>query len=418
MRRLLAALALALLAAAILAGPVSAQEESQSVIRGTVTNGTPGGDVPAGVEVLLRVGLETELVWQRTTTTAADGRFSFADVPSDTRFAYAFDVTFDGALYRAVVDGGPPVDDVEMLVYAATSNVSDVSVGEDVLLLPRVLDDTHELVAMEAVTVENSGTRTLVPNLSNDVTTMNFLRFSLPSDAVGLDVRTDLLDGQVIEVGQGFALVAAIPPGRHQVLFTYRLPYGGGSYDWERSFPFGAGTYRVLLNQDIGGVVGMDLTDMGTTTIGDRAYHVFEATSVDRGAKASVRFEGLPAPSLFQRLRDLWAENTLVAIPVVLGAALAALVGVAIVWRRRRQARGVVGEDGEIPRDRASILRAIAALDQRFEEGEIAANHYRRHREALLAGLRETAPEDGRGEDAASGDSGATEDPSGEEERR
>ena len=77
-----------------------------------------------------------------------------------------------------------------------------------------------------------------------------------------------------------------------------------------------------------------------------------------------------------------------------------------------------MGEEGEIPRDRASILRAIAALDQRFEEGEIAANHYRRRREALLASLRETAPEDGRGEDAASGDSGATEDPSGEEERR
>jgi hypothetical protein len=371
------------------AGPVSAQDGPNTVINGLLTNGTPVADIPSGIDVLLRVGLDTELVWQRTATSDESGGFTFSDVPSDTRYAYAFDVTFDGALYRTVVEDGPPVEGVEIVVYAATASIDEVSVREDVLLLPRLLEAEHRLVAMEAVTIENTGTHTLVPDLSSGVSTMNFLRFSLPPNAVGLDVRTELLDGQIIEVGEGFALVVPVPPGRHQVLFTYQLPYSGSSLDLERSFPFGASIYRVLLNQELGQVVGKDLVDMGPTDLGDLAYYVFETTDLDRGAKASIRFEGLPAPSLFQRIGNLWTDNTLIAIPVVLGGALVIFVAFAVLWRRRRQLRVVVDEDGELPKDRAATVRAIAALDENFEEGDVSANDYRRHRDVLIGHLRE-----------------------------
>ena len=399
MKRLFILLASLLVIGSLFAGPLSAQEEATTEVQGQVTNGTPGGDVPTGTEVLLRVGLETELVWQRTATTDGTGRFSFSEVPSDTRFAYAFDVTFDGALYRIVVEEGPPVEDLEVVVYTATGSVDEVSVREDVLLLPRLLEEEHHLVAMEAVTVENTGTHTLVPDLSSGVSAMNFLRFSLPPNAVGLDVRTELLEGQIIEVGEGFALVVPVPPGRHQVLFTYQLPYNGSSLDLERSFPFGASIYRVLLNQELGQVVGRDLVDMGPTDLGDLAYHVFETTELDRGAKATIRFEGLPAPSLFQRLSDLWTDNTLIAIPVVLGGALVIFVALAVFWRRRGRSASAVDEDGELPQDRAATVRAIAALDETFEEGDVSANDYRRRRDDLIGHLRELPADEDSADD-------------------
>ncbi|PZC48249.1 MAG: hypothetical protein C1O27_001134 [Chloroflexi bacterium] len=394
MKRLLLPLATLFVVGSLAAGPLNAQDGPTTAINGRVTNGTPDADIPSGIDVLLRVGLDTELVWQRTAVTDESGSFSFLEVPSDTRYAYAFDVTFEGALYRTVVEDGPPGEDVEIVVYAATASIDEVSVREDVLLLPRLLEEERRLVAMEAVTIENTGTRTLVPDLSSGVSTMNFLRFSLPPNAVGLDVRTELLDGQIIEVGEGFALVVPVPPGRHQVLFTYQLPYNGSSLDLERSFPFGASIYRVLLNQELGQVVGKDLVDMGPTDLGDLAYYVFETTELDRGAKASIRFEGLPAPSLLQRIGDLWTENTLIAIPVVLGGALVIFVAFAVLWRRRRQLSVVVDEDGEFPKDRAATVRAIAALDENFEEGEVSANHYRRRRDVLIGHLRKFPPDE------------------------
>ena len=84
--------------------------------------------------------------------------------------------------------------------------------------------------ATEFVRFTNPTDKTLRPNLETARPGMfSFMRFALPPDASDVTVQSNLRGGEIISVGSGFALTAAVPPGQHSVDFAYTFPYEGGS---------------------------------------------------------------------------------------------------------------------------------------------------------------------------------------------
>ena len=130
---------------------------------------------------------------------------------------------------------------------------------------------------------------------------MNFLRFTVPTGTSGLQVQSDLPSGDIMDVGTGFGLTAAVPPGSHQVSFNYTFPYEGGSASFSPTFLQGASIFRILIPEGLGEASGTGLTEAQTTSIGDETYRVWSVPNLTSRASLSIELTGLPQPSLWQR---------------------------------------------------------------------------------------------------------------------
>ena len=97
---------------------------------------------------------------------------------------------------------------------------------------------------LEAARLRNASDRTFRADVLIDGP-MSMVRFSLPDGAADLDVEASLPGGHVLQVDRGFALTMPVPPGEHDILFVYRVPYESSTKQYTPNFPMGTDSYRV-----------------------------------------------------------------------------------------------------------------------------------------------------------------------------
>ena len=341
--------ALALLFGLALAFALGTAVEAQSAaatVAGRVVNATPdttgengGGGAVAGAAVTLHMQtLETQDSVR--TITDAQGRFRFEGIAVEPGVIYAVSVRYQDALYGEQVslrEGDPPP--LTIRVYDAAYDLDAIRVGASSLLFAGADRATQTIAALEIVKVVNDSDYTFVPGNQGP---MSLLRFGLPPGADGLQVDTRLLGADIVQVDRGFAVLGSVPPGTHDIMFTYRFPYEGGETEFSKSFPFGADSLRVLSPDEVLRISDADFGEAEAVSIGERAYQLIETAGVERGERVSVRLSGLPRTTLGDRVGGALASARYEYVaPVALGAFLAGLIPFAI-WRRRRAAAQAV----------------------------------------------------------------------------
>ena len=332
-----AAFAVALLAT--IPASLHAQAPAATPVSGVLVNGTQGGPVPAGATILLhQFGVDSGSVDTHETTTDADGGFRFDDVPPTPGNGSAALVAIYGETrYSKVLSPGAETQPQTLTVYEYTRDVGVVSTTEQSIIVAGIDTATRRMAAVQLFTLENRSDTTLVPDLSAPpmIGQFSFLRFSLPPEASNLDVSTDLVGGEVIPVGTGFAITAPVQPGRHQVSFTFTVPYEGDALAWRDNTLQGAESLRLLIPDEFGdiGVSGLEAQDI--LTLGEISYHVWGAEDLAPGTGVNLQLAGLPEPSWVTRLGNPLSEARFwyFAIPILVAATLAGLL-LWGVWRR------------------------------------------------------------------------------------
>jgi hypothetical protein len=180
-------------------------------------------------------------------------------------------------------------------------------------------------------------------------------------------------------VDRGFALSSPVPPGEFGVVFTYVVPYNGGELDLSRTLLRGAGTLRLLVPTDVATIHSEALTDGGEVTIGSAVHRMYDAREMAPGSEIDMVLKGLPQQSLFQRIGELWQTRGWLAAPLVLAIVLIGLLVTGLVGARYRE----TPTSDEAPQGRLDLLRAIAELDDRFDDDEIEEAAYTTLREVL-----------------------------------
>ncbi len=321
------------------AGASHAQSPSISTVSGVLVNGTQGGPTPAGATVLLhQFGVDSGSVDTYETIADADGAFRFDDVPPTPEGGSAALVAIYGETrYSRVMSPADASEPQTLTVYEFTRDVGVVTTAEQSIIIAGVDTATRRMAAVQLFTLENRSDTTLVPDLSAPpiIGQFSFLRFSLPPDATNLDVSTDLVGGEVIPVGTGFAITAPVQPGRHQVSFTFTAPYEGDALAWRDNTLQGAESLRLLIPDDLGSVGVGGLAALEPLTLGEITYNVWGADNLAPGAGVDLQLSGLPEPSWITRLGNPLSEARFwyVAVPALVSAALAGLL-VWGVWRR------------------------------------------------------------------------------------
>ena len=305
-------------------------------ISGQIVNGSPDADSVVGLAVTLHMQGETSYD-NKVTITDNDGRFTFDDIVHDPTLVYGVSVRYQDTLYGTEVslaDGTPPPLTIE--VYDAVYEQDVIRVGSSSLLFADADRTTQTVSALEIVKVINDSDFTFVPGSGGP---MSLLRFGLPPGAEALQVDTRLLGADVVQVDRGFAVIGSVPPGEHDIMFTYVFPYGGTETTFTKNFPFGADSLRVLSPNEVLTLASEDIGAPEPVNIGERPYQLIETSGIERGSRVNVQLSGLPRTTFADRVQGAvtGARYEYVA-PALLAVFLVALIPFAVIRHRSRRA--------------------------------------------------------------------------------
>ena len=380
-------LAVVILLLVVATGAAAAQDGSTVTIEGAVLDGTAGGHVGPGLPVFLvsSAGPENEM----QTVTDDEGRFRFESPPPPSGERLGVSLQYQGAVYGEIVQIVQGLTlPMTITVYDSSSDEKLLEASSASLLFARVDKATQTLWALEIVKLVNDSDHTYIPGSGP----MQLLRFGLPPDADDLTVDTGLIGADILQVDRGFAVMAPVPPGEHEVMYAYSIPYDGTELELTKSLPYGAGGLRILVPEEVGGLSGAG--EIERVVIGDRPYRLLTGTDMPRGAKVPYRVVSLPQASIGDRaLQGLaWIRLEYAAV-VGLGLVMASLIAYALVRRTPAESS-----------ERLRLVRVIASLDAAFEAGEIGPAEYEQARAALttsLTALPDRGPSDREDRDTA-----------------
>ncbi len=159
--------------------------EATGVISGTVTNAS-GGDIPAGIEILLHGFDEMQMVLTETVNLEEDGNFVFDQVPLKPGRAFIASMDFEGISYASQVAVAEAVGQslqLPMEVYELTSDPTGLMIDRLHVFFETVDENTIRII--ELYVISNSGNKAVVAPAENEPV----LNIALPPNAAGLEFR-------------------------------------------------------------------------------------------------------------------------------------------------------------------------------------------------------------------------------------
>jgi hypothetical protein len=363
-----------------------AQEPIFIPISGFVENQSSHANESDDLSVVLNVFELGENIDTLTTNTSTDGSFYFGGVPGGIGFGYIITVEHDGVTYKYESDYPIKTDSVVIQIYnSSNTNFQNISIISHTLVITAADPSIEQIQTIGLVELENVGSLTFMPNMT-EASKMEFLRFSLPEDVIDLDVQSSLRGGQILQVGLGFAITTPIPPGKHELAYTFTSPYIDGTFQFQQSLPIGVDSFKILIPKSIGLVTADGLTTMKDITLGEKEYNGKEISNLPAGTKVDVLFYNLPEPSLLQKVQNGLKSGSLSKwlAPTVM-ATILALFFLSVVYQLRRNKKGLQTEWQS--KGQEDLLDSVVYLEEQLARNEISYDHYIETRKQLLEQL-------------------------------
>ena len=136
----------------------------------------------------------------------------------------------------------------------------------------------------------------------------------------------------------GFGVTSSIPPGKHEILYSYSFPYETATYTFEKKVLYGAGVLRVMWDSELFEVAFKSEGDSESVELGNRSYKLSESMELGRGAEITMDLLKLPEASGFDRMNSYLSSVPLQYVPPVVVAIVLLVVVPLIIFFRRRKA--------------------------------------------------------------------------------
>ncbi len=364
------------------ARPVDATAaELPGVIRGRVEQGTAGSALPPDLAVQLQFGDSAAGISRAETVAAADGSFSFADIPLTDEFTYVISAAYAGRLFNLRLPAGFSQDDVAIItVYDAAHDPFVVSVSRiDLIVEALNLDGMGRGVYVsQIIRYRNDSDRLYTSGRGFDDGREAVLLLQFPdgarllsNDAAG---RYIVIEG-IESLPDSVIDTLPLPPGDfHEVALQYFFPDEDG-LRFEQDFN-NVVDAEVSIALGPGLEVESDWLRLAESSSGRAVYRGQLSQTVD--PRLSFGISGAPFESKSFGAAVISSES-LPALMLIGGAALALALGAGYALRRRRRS--------EETDDADALLRQLAQLDAEHESGQINHDLWHHQRRALKARL-------------------------------
>ncbi|HEY6103508.1 MAG TPA: hypothetical protein VI007_09830 [bacterium] len=336
-------------------------------ISGIVENHTGGTRPAPGIALKLTAlvnGAEQE---SKDAAADARGRFRFA-VPVDPQRSYVVKLTYKGGEYETpaiTLKPGQSVRQVHMRVYEPTSDPSVLKVNVHHII---VEPGDGAVQVAELLVFTNKTDRTYIGGEPRADGKRETLRFALPAGAANVQYMEGLMECCVTANNAGLVDTMDVEPGMRSIAYSYTLPVARASLALTRRLDYPAERLEVFGNVTAQLAVS-PLARQDDVKTEQGVYARFSGASLGAGTDVALALSGLPVPRSSQRRAAI--------------AAFTGLITAGLVFPFLRRGRRPAG-----PRrptlTREELVAAIAALDDRFEAGEIPEVEYRSRRAQLM----------------------------------
>ena len=327
------------------------------------TAGAPLPNTPLTVTLLyVNPGLfrDEAAAESRTTTTAADGSFSFSGLDTTAAGVYRVIAQYKGIAYEpdehpvtADTTGGAGTSRAVRFASNATTVTTEVPIYEPIVSdNPATLQLKSDQIiinevrpqfygVLEAIQVTNPGDRTLVGALNPDGSAAMGVPvvFSVPATATAITTnRIDLIPGADL-TGTKLTLRAPLQPGANDIVTTYNLPGSSSGLTFTRALDYAAPKVQVLVSDARQAIFSRTLHDDGPiqTPQGTTAFRQFSLDNVQAGQTidltvgpsptATAQSAAAPKKGLFTRAREQFT------VPILLVLAAICLVLMFLILR-------------------------------------------------------------------------------------
>jgi mono/diheme cytochrome c family protein len=372
------------------AGEAAIASVKKGVVSGKVTN-VSGGPLPENGNVLLRGFDNMEPVITESTTLVADGSFRFEDVEMPAGRVFLATIEYDGAAYGSdifVVEAEQAEISLPINIYESTTDTS-ILVTDRLHLFFEFVDETT-LRVIQLYIISNPTNLTLVPE-SPDSPTVDFI---LPAEAVNLEIQDGVIGERFIKTQNGFGDTVAVRPGSgsYQVLYAYELPYKN-RMEFVQPLSIPANAVVILAPEGVIRIKGEQVEDAGVRDVEGTQYHMYNMSSLIAGAEIHLTISGKMTGA---GMSIVAGDSTSLLIGGgVFGVVLLTAGGWLFMRSRSRaddedELKSSVDED--VPpsiESQETLMDAILALDDLYQEGRLPKEAYQERRAALKARLRE-----------------------------
>ena len=343
-----------------------------------MANGTSGGALPPGLEVIL-TGFDGEQeVYRQTTPVAADGSYAFDGVPVVAGRIYGATVAYGDVLYFSegahLTGDGAPLD-LPVTIHDTTTDPSTLSIERLHVLFDFSVPDRVQV--LELWVLSNTSDRTVVAAPGRGV-----VEVSLPEGASDLGFEQGSIGERFMLTDKGFGDTQPVVPGTatSQFIFSYVLPYDG-QLDFVRPTDYAVNAVVALLPAEGVTAQGGGLQDLGVQQMGGQAVHSYTSGAIAAGGALEMEISGKPQAG------GQAGSNSLPNVAIGLGVLGSLLIVAGLWWFRPRRGRGSEGAPAEADPER--LVGELAALDDAFAAGGMEESVYRARRDSLKRALRE-----------------------------
>jgi mono/diheme cytochrome c family protein len=364
--------------------PVS---DTLGIITGFVMNGS-GGQAPVGAVINLHAFDQMTVVYTATTTLDEDGSYTFADLDMPPGRGFLTTIDYGGVIYGsdlAVAEVGKTLLELPLQIYESTSDPAALSVDRLHYFFEFVDDQTIRV--LELYIISNPGDKTVAAAREGEPV----LTFHLPEGAANLQFENGALGQRYIQTSDGFADTTPVRPGasNYQVLYSYELPYKG-KLELRRPIDLPVQAVVILVPEESIKIKGEGIQDAGRRDIQGLQYQMYNGTAMPAGGELQLTVTGKPKGG---SLGLTTGSNTNLLIGA---AALGLVLLVAGVWlyQRSRPKPGATTEDEAPPasapaESSETLMDAILALDDLYQEGKLPEDAYLQRRSELKARLEQ-----------------------------
>ncbi len=298
------------------------------LIQVVVTNETAGASPASDVEVALTIYQDSKQLDRRVARSDAQGLCSFQEVPTGLGMAVVATAMNQDMMFSSQAMSMEHAHDkmyqLDISVYDVSTDTSALSIGTHHLVV-RVAP--QGLFIDEYLQIINDSDKAVTSEEKTPDGKPAVLKVHLPAGFKDIIYSKYFQEQALIMTDEGFIDTMAVPPGRHDAVFTYAVQADASTVEITKKV--GLPTKELMVFSQLSGasIEGLD-EPLGQMTINNGSpADYFPSVSLEAGDQISFKITGL---SIARDQDDLWVMFGVIFAVIV-------LIGISRMWTQKKQ---------------------------------------------------------------------------------
>ena len=349
-------------------------------LSGQIINGSSATtDIIYEIKLMATQNASSELIDVEIINTTKN--FDFKKVVVDEAFTYFLMVNHQEIPTIVFVEDLENTENIKLEVYDRVFTPKDIEVIDYSIMIPHISPESDIISVLGLISFTNSSNFTYFADLSDPNTSgLNLLRFSLPENFENLSVDSDLPPGNVMQIPTGFALSNPVPPGNHQILYSYSMPRNTGSIKYNIRLPFGSKKFKLLVPEKSKLTTEYNLlTD--STLVDDKRYETLQGQDIAKGEIVVIDVIDITKPSSWKKITYFIEKNS---VPFFIGSVSGLILIIILIFSFFRSNI----KKRNLDLNSNIYIDKIIDLDERFDNKKINKEEYEILRETYKKNIK------------------------------